>query len=244
MDLQLKGKRALVTGGSRGIGRAITLSLLRQGVEVVACYRQESDAVESLKKEIAEIGTGYLVQADVSQADEVTRLIEECNTRLGGLDIVVNNAGIMNQVPYKDLPLAEWQSLLNTNLTAVYLVIQAALPLLSTGASVINVGSGLAMRGIPARAHYTASKAGVVGLTRSLCKELGGQGIRVNTVAPGIVETDLAPEMTTEQRKRYEAMTAFGRPAKPEDVANVVLFLASNLAGFVSGVTLNVDGGI
>jgi 3-oxoacyl-[acyl-carrier protein] reductase len=241
MELELKGKTALVTGGSRGIGRAVALALAQQGVNVVACYRKAGEAVESLAREAGNI---HLVQADVSQEADVTRLLEECRKRLGRLDIVVNNAGAISHVPLSDLTLMEWQRMLNTNLTSIYLVVREALPLLSEGSSVINIGSGLAMRGMAACVHYTASKAGVVGLTRSLCKELGPRGIRVNTLEPGIIETDMVSRLTPEARKRYAGLSASGRLGVPDDIAGGVLFLASNLSRFVSGTTLEVNGGI
>ncbi len=241
MDLDLKGKRALVTGGSRGLGRAITLTFARQGINVITCYRKEGDAVASLRKELQEIGIGGVVQADVSQLADVTRLIEECRARLGGLDILVNNAGGARHSPYDELTLEDWHAVLANNLTSTHLVTQAALPLLARGASVINMGSGIATRGIPARAHYMTAKAGLMGLTRALCKELGPRGIRVNNLAPGVVQSDA---LSPEKRSRYESMAALGRLATTEDIADVVLFFASDLSRFVSGTTdFRIDGG-
>jgi 3-oxoacyl-[acyl-carrier protein] reductase len=184
------------------------------------------------------------VQADVTSPDDVAELIGRCAETLGGLDVIVNNAGAMSHIPYADLEPTEWHRMLDTNLTAIYLVCRAALPLLADGSSIVNIGSGLATVGMPARAHYTASKAGVIGLTRSLCKELGPRGIRVNTVSPGIVETDLVSRLTPEQRAQYSRLSASGRLGRPDDLADVVLFLASDLARFVNGVNLPVDGGI
>jgi NAD(P)-dependent dehydrogenase (short-subunit alcohol dehydrogenase family) len=226
------------------MGRAITLALARQGVHVVTCYRTQSAAVESLAREAGEIGKVDLVQADVSREEDVGRLLEACRERLGRLDIVVNNAGAVSHVPLSDLSLEEWRRVLDTNLTSIYLVLRQALPLLTDGGSIINVGSKVAMRGMAAAAHYTASKAGIVGLTRSLCKELGPRGIRVNALAPGIIETDMVSRLTPAQRGKYEALSASGRLGQPEDIAGAVLFLASDLSRFVSGVTLDVDGGI
>lgn len=243
-EIRLHGKRALVTGGSRGIGRAITRALVRRGARVVACHREDNEAAATLAQELRNREAGQVVRADVTSADDVERLVEQCDLFLGGLDIVVNNAGAMSQVPLTELTLAEWQRVLDVNLTGVYLVVRAALPLLAPGASVVNVGSGLATVGMAGRTHYTASKAGLLGLTRSLCKELGPRGIRVNTVAPGVVETDLAAGLTPEQRRRYESLVALGRLGQTNDIADVVVFLVSDLARFVSGVTLNVDGGI
>ncbi|KWX04666.1 short-chain dehydrogenase [Carbonactinospora thermoautotrophica] len=245
MNLNLNGRCALVTGGSRGIGRAVVLGLARAGARVVACYQRDSEAVASLERELKQLGGDHhLVRADVTRPDEVAALADQCRDRLGGVDILVNNAGAVSHIPYEQLPLEEWQRVLDVNLTAVHLVTQTVLPLMGHGGAVVNVGSGSALVGLPQRAHYTASKAGLIGLGRSLCKELGPRGIRVNTVTPGLVDTDQAAHLTAEQRRRYEALTSLGRLAQPEDVADVVLFLASDLARYVSGATVNVDGGI
>jgi 3-oxoacyl-[acyl-carrier protein] reductase len=245
MDLGITGKRALVTGASRGIGRAIALSLAREGATVVAGYRQDSEAAATLGRELKELGDGHLtVQADLSSAAGVTELVGACKENLSGLDVIVNNAGAMSQIPYGELPPAEWDRMLFTNLTAAHLVVQQALPILADDASIINIGSGLALVGMPGRAHYTASKAGLVGLSRSLAKELGKRGIRVNVISPGIVETDLASHLTPEGRKRYESLASLGRLGQPADIAKVALFYASDLSGFVSGTALAADGGI
>jgi 3-oxoacyl-[acyl-carrier protein] reductase len=249
MQLQLSGKNAVVTGGTRGIGRGIVLALARSGANVLTCYRQEGEAVESLARELKDIGGDHhLIQADVSVTEDVERLVEEAKTRFGTVQILVNNAGVISHVPFGELPLEEWQRVLHTNLTASFLVIQKALPLLQGGASVINIGSRAAAVGIPMRAHYTASKAGMIGLTRSLCKELGRQGVRVNLVAPGIINTDDTDTLSEAEREhykqRYANLMALGRFGKPEEVAGVVLFLASDLSAYVTGETIHVDGGV
>jgi 3-oxoacyl-[acyl-carrier protein] reductase len=249
MQLQLSGKNAVVTGGTRGIGRGIVLALARAGANVLTCYRQEGEAVESLARELKDIGGDHhLVQADISRTEDVERLVEEARTRFGTVQILVNNAGVISHVPFGELPLEEWQRVLNTNLTASFLVIQKSLPLLNGGASVINIGSRAAAVGIPMRAHYTASKAGMIGLTRSLCKELGRQGVRVNLVAPGIINTDDTDTLSADEREqykqRYQNLMALGRFGKPEEVAGVVLFLASDLSAYVTGETIHVDGGV
>lgn len=245
MELGLKDKRALVTGGSRGIGRAITLALAKEGVQVVAGYRQDSEAVTALEKELQALGSGHrLVRADIGTDDGVTALLAACQETLGALDVIVNNAGAMSQIPYAELPDAEWERLIGTNLTAPHRIVRRALPLLRSGASIINIGSGLALVGMPGRAHYTASKAGLLGLSRSQAKELGRRGIRVNVISPGIVETDLAGHLTDEGRKRYESMASLGRLGQPEDIADAALFFASDLSRFVSGANLPADGGI
>ncbi|SEF24347.1 3-oxoacyl-[acyl-carrier protein] reductase [Amycolatopsis pretoriensis] len=239
MELGFKGKRALVTGGTRGIGRAVTLGLASAGATVVAVNREDNDDAESLRKELADLG-GTVVHADVTVAADVARLAETCRTELGGLDVLVNNAGVHGHTPLAELDLAEWTRLIDTDLTSMFLVTQACVPLLAEGASVVNVGASAAFRGMAGTAHYTAAKAGVVGLTRSLCKEFGG--IRVNTIAPGVINTgDELPPPVAERVKR---MTALGRLGTPEEVAGAVLFLASDLSTYVTGALLAVDGGM
>lgn len=249
MELQLTGKNALVTGGTRGIGRAVVLALAKAGATVVTCYRQQGEAAESLARELKETGGEHvLVQADVGTAEGVERLMEECRARFDTLDILVNNAGVISQVPFSQLPVEEWQRVIDTNLTGPFLVIGKALPMLREGSSVINVGSRGAMAGIPLRGHYTASKAGLVGLTRTLCKEMGGKGIRFNVVAPGVIDTSEPDELSEEERAQYNArylkMMALGRFGRPEEIAGAVLFLASDLSSYVNGETLHVDGGV
>lgn len=241
MRIALDGKKALVTGGSRGIGRAVVHSLAAAGADVVACYRTHSDAVDSLSKELADLpGDHHLIQADVGRPDDVSRLVEECRSRFGRLDVVVNNAGTISHVPFADLPIEEWRRVVDVNLTGVFTVIQQALPLLSADASIVLIGSKAATVGIPLRAHYTATKSALTGLARSLCKELGPRGVRVNVVAPGVIETT---ELPPEVEARYQAITSLRRLGRAEEVANAVTFLASDLASYVTGATVNVDGG-
>lgn len=243
MLISLSGRKALVTGGTRGIGREIVLALARGGADVIACYRTEGENVDELARELKELpGDHHLIRADVADAEEVRGLLRECADRFGHLDVVVNNAGVISHIPLADLPVEEWRRVLDTNLTGAYLVVQAALALLRPGGSVVNIGSRVATVGIPLRAHYTAAKAGLIGLTRSLSKELGPRGIRVNLVAPGVIATEL--ELSPEVVARYEGMTALRRLGAPGDIAAVVCFLASDLAAYITGETIHVDGGI
>jgi 3-oxoacyl-[acyl-carrier protein] reductase len=245
LDLGLRGKRALVTGGSRGIGRAIVLALAQQGASVVACYHTPSDAVTSLERELEAYGNDSCVaQADVGDADDVHRLTDAIGVRFDRLDILVNNAGVVSHRTLDDLDLEEWRRVLDTNLTSLYLVTKGVAPLLAAGSSVINVGSAVALRGMVGRTHYASSKAGAIGFTRALCKELGPRGIRVNLIAPGIIETDQASGLTPEARARYSSLAALGRLGTAADIAGVALFLASDLSAFVSGMVINADGGI
>ena len=249
MVVELTGKYALVTGGSRGIGRAITLGLARHGATVMACYRNGGEAVDSLDKELEAIGGDHrLVSADVAAPDAVEELTEECRERFGALDVVVNNAGVTSRAPIAQLPLAEWQRVMDINLTGAFLVTQQALPLMGPGGSIVNIGSRAARAGMPASSHYTATKAGLVGLTRSLAKELGPRGIRVNVVAPGVIDTgeeqNAPPEARAAIAARTGGLSALGRRGSPDEVAGAVVFLASDLSTYLTGATIDVDGGI
>ncbi|WP_416967588.1 SDR family NAD(P)-dependent oxidoreductase [Streptomyces sp. 4F14] len=249
MDLALDGKKALVTGGTRGVGRGIVLALARAGVDVITCYRNDSDHVASLEAELKETGGDHhVLRADLARPAEIAALLEQAKERYGHLDLVVNNAGTISHVPYQDLALEEWQRILNTNVTGAHLVVQHALPLLSEGSSVVSIGSRSIDAGIPLRAHYTMTKAALVGLNRSLAKEFGPQGIRFNVLALGVIETENFHAMPEEQRtlmtQRYSAKTALGRLGTPDEVAGAVLWLASDLSRYVTGNVIGVDGGI
>jgi glucose 1-dehydrogenase/3-oxoacyl-[acyl-carrier protein] reductase len=245
MFADLAGKRALVTGGTRGIGRAIALGLATAGAHVVVSHVQESEAAESLRHELKETGGHHLlVIADAADPEQITALLAAAGEHLGGLDILVNSVGTISHVPYAQLSIADWTSVLTTNLTATHLVTQGALPLLGDSGSVINIGSGAGLVGVPLRAHYTAAKTGLIGLTRSLSKEIGSKGIRVNLVSPGVIETDHAAGMPPAARAAYTNRIPLGRLGTAEEVAAVVLFLASDVSSYVNGATFTVDGGI
>jgi 3-oxoacyl-[acyl-carrier protein] reductase len=244
VDIRLDGKKVLLTGGTKGIGRGIATGFARAGAQVLTCSRQEDEAAHSLSNELKEIGGEHHVMvADVSTESGVDALIEQATERFGGLDAVIGNAGVISHIPFAQLSIADWSKVINTNLTANFLVTQRSLPLLSAGSSVIFIGSRSAQAGIPLRSHYTAAKAGLVGLARSLAKELGPQGIRVNVLAPGVIEPEDAP-LPEEVRARYHRLTSLGRLGRPHDITGAALFLASDLASYITGETLNVDGGI
>ncbi|MFF6779082.1 SDR family NAD(P)-dependent oxidoreductase [Streptomyces sp. NPDC012637] len=250
MDLGLKGKKALVTGGTRGVGRGVVLALARAGVDVVTCYQRESDYVTSLEQELKETGGDHhVLRADLSEPADIAALLGRVRELHGDrLDLLVNNAGAISHVPYAQLPLEEWQRIFATNVTGAHLVIQHALPLLGEGSSVVTVGSRAVEAGIPLRAHYTATKAALAGLNRSLAKEFGPQGIRFNILALGVIETENFHALPEDQKKlmteRYGAKTALGRLGTPDEVAGAVLWLASDLSRYVTGNTIGVDGGI
>ncbi|MDH2427188.1 SDR family NAD(P)-dependent oxidoreductase [Sphaerisporangium sp. TRM90804] len=247
--IRLDGSNALVTGGTRGIGRSVVLGLARAGANVVTCYSGDTEAAARLERDLEETeGKHHVVRADVSDPAQIAGLAADCRARFGTLQIVVHNAGVISHVPFAKLARKEWDRVLDTNLSAAYHLTQETLPLLSDGSSVIFVGSKAALVGIPLRAHYTAAKAGLIGLARSLSKELGPRGIRVNVVAPGIIDTvepDAAPDEGMDQRlEEYRRRSPLGRLGRPEDVANVVVFLSGDQAAYITGETVNVDGGL
>ncbi|MFE5401249.1 SDR family NAD(P)-dependent oxidoreductase [Streptomyces sp. NPDC056580] len=245
LDFGLKGRHALVTGGARGIGRATVLALAEQGATVTACYVNGGEQAETLRAELAQLGAdGTLVRCDVADHEQAARLAAEAHERYGAIDVVVNNAGVISHLPLADLPPDEWHRVLDTNLSGMYHVIRGALPHLAGTASIVNISSAVAHHGMPGAAHYVASKAGVMGLTRALAKELGPRGIRVNCVASGLVETDQMKAVTAEGRAAYEQRISLRRLGRPAEIADTVLFLASDAARYVTGATLDADGGI
>lgn len=245
IQLDLAGKRALVTGGADGVGRAIVQALLQQGVSIATTYAQKNEAASLLTTELARWGNGsFALQAEVSDAHSVEALAARVRERFGQIDLLVNNASTIQHAAFEELTLPDWQRVLDTNLTGVYLVTRAVLDLMTTPGSIINVSACLASVGMRGKSHYTAAKAGVIGFTRSLCKELGAKGIRVNVVAPGVIETEELGDLSVEQRKRYAYLSAIGRLGQPEEVAATVLFLASDLASFITGATIAIDGGV
>lgn len=243
---ELAGKRVLVTGGTRGIGRAITLAAAHAGADVVAVHRQDSEAATTLRHELEGIdGDHALVRADLSVEADVRALAHEVERRHGRLDAVISNAGAISHTALADMTLDVWRRVIDTNLTGAYLLVRELLPILEDGASVVFVGSRVAERGVPQRAHYTASKAGLVGLARGLCKEFGpSRGIRFNVLAPGIIETEAAANLPQKQYDRYRGLAALCRLGRPEEIADVALFLASDRSSYVNGATIDVDGGV
>ena len=242
---RLAGKRAVVTGGTRGIGRATVLALAAAGASVVVGHRSPSAEADSLAEELSAIGGEHrLVQADVTGSKGALALAEAAREHLGGLDVLVNNVGVDGHVAFGELGEDEWHRVLDHNVTSAYLVTHALLDLLADGSSVVNVGSSVALRGRAFGVHYTASKAALIGFSRALGKELGPRGIRVNTVAPGVTETEPGAGLPPQLAERLAAMTALGRLGRPEDVAGAVLYLADDSSAYVSGATINVDGGI
>ncbi|MBA3330334.1 MAG: 3-oxoacyl-[acyl-carrier-protein] reductase [Actinobacteria bacterium] len=234
----LDGKRALVTGGSRGIGRAIALELARAGAAVVIGYRTGAEEAETVA---AEAG-GRAVQADVSQPEEAARLVQEA----GELDILVNNAGLTRDGLIARMSDEDWRVVLDTNLGGVFHTCRAVARgmMKRRAGAIVNVSSIVGVHGNSGQTNYSASKAGIIGFTKSLARELGTRGVRANVVAPGYVATRLTDELPEELRQAMLANTPLGRLGTPEDIAGAVRFLCSDGAAFVTGEVLLVDGGL
>ncbi|MET9262161.1 SDR family oxidoreductase [Amycolatopsis sp. NPDC004079] len=245
MHQGLDGKKVVATGGTKGIGRAIVLAFAAAGASVVTCYREDEEAAAALEKELDRIGgTHRVVRADVTSEDGAAALAAEAAETLGAVDVLVNNVGVDGVVPFGRLTPAEWQRVMDHNVTSVYQVTHAFADKVADGGSVITVGSSVALRGRANGVHYTTSKAALIGFTRALCKEFGPRGIRVNAVAPGLTETEPGAGLPPEAVSRIVGMTALGRICQPADVAGAVLFLAGDTSAYISGITLNVDGGV
>jgi 3-oxoacyl-[acyl-carrier protein] reductase len=238
----LEGRVTLVTGGSRGIGVAVSRELAAAGARVAVNYRSSSEAAEALA---AEIG-GIAVQADVSDAEQAKSLVERVESELGDLDVLVNNAGITRDTLLARMSDEDWQDVLATNLSSVFHTCRAVARkmLRRRSGSIVNMTSVVGLHGNAGQTNYAASKAGVVGFTKALAKELGNRGVRVNAVAPGYITTELTGALPEELKEAILVNTALGRLGEPEDVARAVRFLCSDEAGFVTGAVLLVDGGL
>ncbi len=234
----LEGKNALVTGASRGIGRAIALELAHAGATVAVGYRSGANEAEAAANEAG----GRAVQADVSSAEEAARLVEE----VGELDILVNNAGLTRDGLIARMPDADWRDVIETNLSAVFYTCRAAArPMMKRrSGAIVNISSVVGLRGNPGQTNYSASKAGIIGLTKALARELGSRGVRANVVAPGYIHSRLTDEISEDMRALMLQNTPLGRLGDPEDVAGAVRFLCSDAAAFITGEVLLVDGGL
>jgi 3-oxoacyl-[acyl-carrier protein] reductase len=234
----LEGKLALVTGASRGIGRAIATGLAAAGADVVVGYRSGKDEALELA---AELG-GRAIQADVSSADDAKRLIEEA----GDVDVLVNNAGLTRDGLLARMSDDDWRTVIDTNLSSVFFTCRAVTrPMMKKrSGSIINISSVVGVHGNWGQTNYAASKAGIIGFTKSLARELGSRNIRANVVAPGYVKTQLTDVLPEEATAAMIQNTPLGRVAEPEEIAGAVRFLASNDASFITGEVLLVDGGL
>jgi 3-oxoacyl-[acyl-carrier protein] reductase len=234
----LEGKTALVTGASRGIGRAIATELSRAGAAVVIGYRSGADEAEALASELG----ARALQADVSSPDDAKRLVDEA----GDLDILVNNAGLTRDGVLARMSDDDWRAVIETNLSSVFYTCRAVTRgmMKRRSGSIVNISSIVGVHGNWGQSNYAASKAGIIGFTKSLAQELGSRGVRANVVAPGYIKTQLTEVIPEEARTKMLDLTPLGRLGEPEDVAGAVRFLCSDEASFITGEVILVDGGL
>ncbi|PAD21069.1 3-oxoacyl-[acyl-carrier-protein] reductase [Terribacillus saccharophilus] len=243
----LSGKVALVTGASRGIGREIALELASNGVNVAVNYSGSKEKAEAVAEEIRALGQeSIVIQANVAEEESVKDMVKQTIEAFGSLDILVNNAGITRDNLLMRMKEEDFDAVIQTNLKGVFLCTKAVTRQMmkQKAGRIINVASIVGVSGNPGQANYVAAKAGVIGLTKTAAKELAARNVLVNAVAPGFITTDMTDEMTDEQKQAMQSMIPLGKPGKPEDVARVVRFLASEDSNYITGQTIHIDGGM
>ncbi len=247
MSSDLTEKIALVTGGGRGIGRAICLELAARGATVIVNYNRSAAAAADVVAQIeAAGGSGKTMQADVSDAEQVAAMFKTIASEYGKIDILVNNAGMTRDNVIMMMKPADFDVVIETNLRSCWLCCKTAARSMmrKRSGSIVNITSVVGIAGNGGQTNYAASKAGIIGLTKSLAKEVSVRGIRVNAVAPGFVETDMTAELADDLRKKAIEAIPLGRMGAPQDIAKAVAFLASDEAAYITGQTLVVDGGM
>ena len=240
-------KSALVTGASRGIGRSIALQLAEEGYNVAVNYAGSKDKAEAVVEEIKAKGVdSFAIQASVANGDEVKAMIKEVVSQFGSVDVLVNNAGITRDNLLMRMKEQEWDDVIDTNLKGVFNCIQKVTPqmLRQRGGSIINLSSVVGAVGNPGQANYVATKAGVVGLTKSAARELASRGITVNAVAPGFIVSDMTDALSDELKDQMLEQIPLARFGEDTDIANTVAFLASDKAKYITGQTIHVNGGM
>lgn len=244
--IDLSNKTAIVTGASQGIGRAAALALHEAGANIVINYFEEGQGANRAlaEKVVTEFGDRALaLAADVRNPDELNRMVEETVQTFGTLDILVNNAGILRDRSFRKMSTEEWNAVIDTNLSGVFNSCKAAVEHLSENGAIVNVASLSAVTGFFGQANYASAKAGVIAFTKVLSKELARKNIRVNAIAPGVVDTEMGKSIPEENRKVMLTNVPLGRFAEPSEIADAVVYLASDMSSYVTGQTLHVNGG-
>jgi 3-oxoacyl-[acyl-carrier protein] reductase len=247
MQISLSGKNALVTGASRGIGRAIAKRLAEAGANITFTYKASEEKAQALQKELTSLGVKALaVKADAANLSEAQGVVDVMLSELGGVHILVNNAGITRDTLLLRMTEAQWDEVIANNLKSAFNYTKAATrPMMQQrDGRIINITSVIGMMGNAGQANYAASKAGLIGFTKAVAKELASRNILVNAVAPGWIETEMTDALTDDIKKQMEALIPLKRSGTAEEVADVVLFLASPLARYITGECLRVDGGM
>lgn len=242
---QLQGKVAIVTGASRGIGRSTALALASEGANVVVNYASSGSAADQVVAEIAAMGSEAIaVAADVSKADQVDALVSAAMEKWGRIDVLVNNAGITRDTLLLRMKIEDWQAVIDLNLTGVFLCTRAVskIMLKQRSGRIVNITSVAGQMGNPGQANYSAAKAGVIGFTKTVAKELASRGITVNAVAPGFITTDMTQDLKSDEILKFIPLNRYGHP---EEVAGMICFLAAApAAAYITGQVMNVDGGM
>jgi 3-oxoacyl-[acyl-carrier protein] reductase len=241
---RLSGKVVLVTGGSRGIGEAIVRRMAEEGAKVFATYNSNPQRAEAMEKELG--GSVRFLKADVADEQSVKELVDQVLQEAGRVDVLINNAGITRDNLLMRMSSEDWDAVLNTNLKGAFLCAKAVCRTMMSQrrGKIINIGSIVGLSGNAGQANYSSSKAGLVGLTKSLAKELSSRNILVNCIAPGYVETEMTDKLTDEQRQAFLNIIPLKRAAKADELAGVVAFFASDDANYITGQVVNVDGGL
>ncbi len=243
----LTGKTALVTGATRGIGRAIALTFASEGADVAFTYRSQHEAAQSLIDEIEALGVkAKAYTSDAADFEDAHKVVEDVKAAFGHIDVLVNNAGITKDGLMMRMDEAQWDAVIDTNLKSAFNFIHACTPIMARqrGGSIINMSSVVGISGNAGQCNYSASKAGLIGLAKSIAKEMGPRGIRANCIAPGFIETDMTSALPENVRQEWEKQIPLRRGGKPEDVAAVALFLASDLSAYVTGQVISCCGGM
>ncbi len=238
-------KTALVTGGAKGIGESISVALAKAGYNLAINYNSSYDNAVDLKEKLSEYTSVEIFKADVSSSDEAKKMFEEINDKFGGIDILINNAGVAEQALFTDITDEMWQRMIGVNLSGAFYCSREALPYMINKKQgvIINIASMWGEVGASMEVHYSASKAGLIGLTKALAKEVGLSGIRVNAVSPGVVETDMMKAFSEEDKNALAEETPLNCLGSADDVASAVEFLVSDKAAFITGQVISVNGG-
>jgi 3-oxoacyl-[acyl-carrier protein] reductase len=243
----LEGKSAIITGGVRGIGRGIAEAFCKEGANVVLVYRSNDEAAEATRAALAAYGTGVeLVKGDVASMETAKEAVARCKETFGSVDILVNNAGITKDKLLLKMSDEDFGQVVDINLKGSFNFLQAAgsVMMKQRHGAIINMASISGVMGNPGQVNYSASKAGVIGMTKAAAKELGRRHIRVNAIAPGFIETDMTAALTDDQKEAAAKNIGLGRLGQPEDIANCAVFLASDMSDYITGQVIGVDGGL